>query len=128
MSDIFVSYAREDREVASRLSARLKSEGWTVFWDSDLRTGDDWRKLVENEVKTACCVVVLWSKDSIGAHWVQEEAHVARERNVVLPALLGVSKPPFGFGGRQACNLTDWDGVAESAGLADLINEGLHLR
>ena len=31
MSDVFISYAREDREVASRLADRLKAEGWTVF-------------------------------------------------------------------------------------------------
>ena len=33
MTDIFISYAKEDREVAKRLAAELHDDGWQVFWD-----------------------------------------------------------------------------------------------
>lgn len=121
MTDVFISYAREDREVASRLATRLEAERWTVFWDPNVLPGEEWRKVIETAVRDARCVVVLWSGDSINSRWVQEEANLGIERNVLVPALLGPVKPPFGFGGVQACNLADWEGAPESSGLADLI-------
>jgi hypothetical protein len=121
MSDVFISYANEDRETASLLADWLQAKGWTVFWDSHLRTGDDWRRVVEAEVRQACCVVVLFSMAATTSSWVQEEAEIGKRRGVLLPVLLGLSEPPFGFGGIQASNLTDWDGGSESRGLADLI-------
>ncbi len=39
MSDIFISYAREDREIAGRLAGALEAAGWSVWWDSKLRAG-----------------------------------------------------------------------------------------
>ena len=121
MTDVFISYAREDREVASRLATRLEAERWTVFWDPNVLPGEEWRKVIETAVRDARCVVVLWSGASIDSRWVQEEANLGIERNVLVPALLGPVKPPFGFGGVQACNLADWEGAPESSGLADLI-------
>ena len=61
MADIFISYAREERETASHLAERFGDEGWTVFWDRDLVAGDNWEKRIEDESNRARCVVVLWS-------------------------------------------------------------------
>jgi hypothetical protein len=33
MSDIFISYAREDRPRVERLAAALEQCGWSVWWD-----------------------------------------------------------------------------------------------
>lgn len=121
MSEVFISYARQDRETASRLAKRLEAEGWTVFWDSRLRTGDDWRRVIETKVRSACCVVALVSKAALESSWVLEETEIARKRGVLLPVLLGLSEPPFGFGVVQASNLTGWDGVSENPELVTLV-------
>jgi hypothetical protein len=34
MADIFVSYAKTDRSLASKLVAMLEAEGWKVWWDT----------------------------------------------------------------------------------------------
>ena len=36
MADIFISYAKADRDLALKLSAFLEAEGWTVWWDKSL--------------------------------------------------------------------------------------------
>jgi hypothetical protein len=33
MSDIFISYAREDRPRAQQLAEALAGQGWDVWWD-----------------------------------------------------------------------------------------------
>jgi hypothetical protein len=33
MSDIFISYASEDRSKAEPLAKALEEQGWSVFWD-----------------------------------------------------------------------------------------------
>jgi hypothetical protein len=38
MSDIFLNYARPDRDKAARLAALLEARGWSVSWDNDLTT------------------------------------------------------------------------------------------
>ena len=122
MADIFLGYAHEDKQVASWLAARLEQEGWSVFWDVQIPPGESWREFLERRVSEARCVVVLWSRSSIGSRWVNAEAEFADERRVLIPALLHAVKPPFGLGTVQASNLEGWDGKSDTKGLIDLIN------
>jgi hypothetical protein len=33
MSDIFISYKREEQPIARKLAYALEEEGWSVWWD-----------------------------------------------------------------------------------------------
>lgn len=33
MADVFLSYAREDLDIARQIAGALEREGWSVFWD-----------------------------------------------------------------------------------------------
>ncbi len=110
MSDIFISYAEEDREQARRLAEALKAQGWSVFWDRTILPGKTWRQVIDMALHEARCVIVAWSEASIQSSWVCEEADEGRERNVLVPVLLGAVKPPRGFRAIQAASLVNWDG------------------
>ena len=110
MSDIFISYASEDRPKAMMLAQILERQGWSVFWDRRIPTGKSWRETVGKELAEARCVVVLWSKTSIESSWVQDEADDAKRREVLFPVLIESVLPPFGFRSVQAADLTNWDG------------------
>ena len=43
MADVFVSYAKTDRSLASKLVAMLEAEGWSVWWDTSLGAADLYR-------------------------------------------------------------------------------------
>jgi TIR domain len=109
MSDIFVSYASEDRPRGEEFARALEGQGWTVFWDRTIPIGKTWRETIGRELSEARCVIVLWSKTSIDSSWVQEEADDARRRGVLVPVLIDKVVPPIGFRSVQAADLADWD-------------------
>ncbi|MBL8331040.1 MAG: toll/interleukin-1 receptor domain-containing protein [Rubrivivax sp.] len=112
MANCFVSYKREDRERAEQIAAALRDAGHSIWWDIDVPGGAHWRETILAELDAARCVLVCWTRDSVGPSgtWVREEAERAKRRGVLLPLLLDRVEPPFGFGEVQALNLVGWDG------------------
>jgi TIR domain len=120
MTDVFLSYASEDRERASRLARSLESCGWSVWWDRKIIAGQTFDQAIEHELETAKSVVVLWSRDSISSEWVKNEAAVAAERGVLVPALIDPVKLPLEFRRKQAADLIRWNGDPSHEGFQAL--------
>src|SRR5438874_2651436 len=96
VSDIFVSYAREDLGRVRPLVKLLEARGWSVFLDQAIPAGQEWRSHIQQSIAEAGCVVVLWSTTSVTSHHVQEEAESGRNRGVLIPAMIAAVTPPFG--------------------------------
>ena len=120
MTDIFISYAREDRERARVVASALQARGWSVWWDRDVKAGQAFDQIIERELETAKSVVVLWSKDSIGSDWVKGEAAAAVQRGVLVPALIDNVRVPLEFSRRQTADLIGWEGDTSHAGFQAL--------
>src|SRR5215469_13897924 len=114
MSDSFISYEKLDRPTAEMLAQKLLGYGWTTFWDRTIIIGQDWHERIEQELTSARCVVVLWSRASIKSGWVRDEAREAIRRGVCVPILIDNIEAPLGFRGIQAGDLTNWDGSASA--------------
>src|SRR6516225_10175074 len=121
MSDIFISYAREDQPWAEMLAQTLEGRGWSTFWDRTIPIGKTWRETIGSELDGARCVIVLWSKTSIDSGWVQEEADDAKRRGVLVPILIENIQPPIGFRSIQAAHLENWDGTEPTQAFRRLI-------
>jgi formylglycine-generating enzyme required for sulfatase activity len=122
MADIFISYASEDRERASRIASVLESCGWSVWWDRKIVAGQAFDEAIERELEAAKCVIVLWSQESIDSEWVKNEAAVASERGVLVPALIDRVKLPLEFRRRQTADMVGWDGNTSQEGFQALCN------
>ena len=110
MQDVFLSYAREDRERAVWLVDALERSGFAVWWDRDLVTGQNWQRELESAVRQARCVVVLWSGHSVASDYVREEASLARDQGKLVPALLDGAEIPMPFRLIQTADLSTWRG------------------
>ena len=110
MADIFISYAREDRDEASRLAAALEKRNWSVWWDREILPGKDFTAVITKELHAASCVIVIWSTSSVVSPWVMDEAQEGVKSGALVPVLIGAEEPPMGFRSMHAANLTDWDG------------------
>jgi hypothetical protein len=124
MADVFISYASEDRDRAGKLASALSALGWSVWWDRRIIAGQTFDQAIERELETAKSVVVLWSKHSIASEWVKNEAAVASERGVLVPAAIDTVKLPLEFRRRQTAELIDWNGERSHSGFQALC-EGL---
>jgi hypothetical protein len=120
MADVFISYASEDRERAGKLASALSAHGWSVWWDRKIIAGQAFDIAIERELESAKSVVVLWSKHSIESEWVKNEASVAAERGILVPALIDEVKLPLEFRRKQTADLTGWQGDPLHGGLQSL--------
>ena len=112
MSDVFVSYKAEDRRRVKPLVEALEADGYSVWWDAQIGGGAQWRHMIEAELNAAKCVIVAWSKRSVGTEgtFVQDEATRAQVRHVYIPVLIDKVHLPLGFGEMQALPLSAWKG------------------
>jgi hypothetical protein len=112
-SDIFISYEHNDRQKAKMLANALVAEGWTVWWDRRIAPGEAFDLVIERELASCKCVIVLWTARSVGATWVRNEARRAAKRRVLVPILMEAVEPPLEFENLQAADLTSWEANAE---------------
>ncbi len=117
MSDVFVSYKAEDRRRVRLLVEALEADGYSVWWDEQIGGGAPWRQAIEAELNAATCVIVAWSKRSVGPEgtFVQDEAARAQQRHVYVPVTIDKVHVPLGFGEMQALSLTGWKGDRSDA-------------
>lgn len=89
MSDVFVSYHRDDSAVAKRLADTLTQQGLSVFTDRAISVGQDFTDAIQEALSSAAVVVVLLSRNSQKRSWVKDEVAAALEsRKKLIPVLL----------------------------------------
>ena len=122
MSDIFLSYASEDRQKAKMLAEVLPQQGWSVFWDRDLIPGDKYREVISKELNEARCIIALWSTNSTSKDWVLDEASEGLKRNILVPVLIEKISSPLGFGQLHQADLSMWFTNADDSEYPNLLN------
>jgi hypothetical protein len=115
MADIFISYAKEDRDKARELARLLEERHWTVWWDRQIEIGQSFDKVIERELRACSCAIVLWTTLSLESDWVRGEARSAARRHILVPILAEDVEPPLEFSALQAADLTTWTDVATHA-------------
>jgi adenylate cyclase len=121
MGRIFLSYAREDAGSARQLAEAVGRSGHEVWWDQHIQGGSRFSRAIDQALKDAEAVVVLWSETSVESAWVQDEAAEGRDSGRLVPVLLDRCKPPLGFRQFQSVDMSGWKGD-EGAELATLLD------
>jgi adenylate cyclase len=128
MSDIFISYARSTADQAQAVAAALRGLGYDVWRDDELPAHRAYAEVIEERLRSAKAVVVVWSAEAAKSQWVRAEANVAREAGTLVQLRLDATVPPLPFNEIQCADMTGWAGDLEAHGwkkvvasVADLI-------
>jgi tetratricopeptide (TPR) repeat protein len=112
MADVFVSYARGDQPLAAKIAQHLVGAGFTAWWDSALLPHNSFATVIEEEIRAARAVLVIWSEKAIRSEWVRGEAELARAQGKLIQVSVDGSPIPLPFNQYQAADLRRWKGHA----------------
>lgn len=110
MSDIFISYAREDRARAQKLASDLTGRGYSVWWDAELVGTDDYYEVILQALHDAKAAIVIWSPASCKSRFVRDEARFALHLDKLVATKttdLDAIHIPFGFQSQHADDVAD---------------------
>ena len=116
MSEVFISYARSTEREAKRIAEGLRALGYGVWRDDELPAHRDYAEVIEERLRGAKAVVVVWSAESVKSQWVRAEADLARETGKLVQLSLDGAGLPMPFSRIQCADLTGWSGDPEAAG------------
>ncbi len=116
MSEIFVSYARSTVAQAKAIADALRALGYSTWQDDDLPAHRDYSEVIEERLRAAKAVVVVWSADAAKSHWVRAEADLAREAGTLVQLTLDGAPLPMPFNRIQCADLVGWTGDLDSSG------------
>jgi hypothetical protein len=96
--EVFYSYAREDERLRDELEKHLsvlKRAGVIVSWhDRQIDPGGEWRKQIDQHIRTAQIILLLVSADFLASDYINEvEVKIALKRHasgeaIVIPIIL----------------------------------------
>jgi TolB-like protein len=114
MAKLFLSYARDDTDVATKLVSALERARHEVWWDALIEGGTRYSRALGEALEAADAVVVLWSSRSVESDWVRDEAAQGRDRHRLVPLSLDGTAPPLGFRQIQTIDISRWHGRVDA--------------
>ncbi|WP_414900287.1 TIR domain-containing protein [Sphingomonas flavalba] len=127
MADIFISYARPAEGQAQQIAQTLRTAGYSVWRDDELPAHRSYGEVIEERIRTAKAVLVLWSNDAVRSQWVRAEADAARELGTLVQVSLDGVLPPMPFNQIQCADLMGWRGDTGAPGWQKVVSSILSL-
>ena len=121
--DIFISYCRQERPTARLFAESFEQEGFNVWWDAVLHSGETFDEVIERQLRAAKAVVVLWSPRSVTSRWVRAEATQADRANKLVPVIIEACILPIIFELTHTADLADWKGDRSDSSWQALVSD-----
>jgi adenylate cyclase len=122
MTDIFISYARSTEAQAKLIAEALKTLGCSVWRDDDLPAHRAYAEVIEERLKAARAVVVIWSAEAVKSEWVRSEADRARAERKLIQLTIDGAALPMPFDQIQCADMTGWTGDTQASGWRKIVD------
>ncbi len=115
---VFISHTDEDSDYAAKMFTYFKEQGLEPWYDKEnLRSGDDWDKIIKDVIKDADAFILLQSKTLTEkiVGYINKEIEIALDRasyyrkgkvNFFFPVIIDKETKPL-FSQYQSINLTE---------------------
>ena len=121
MTDVFISYKREERPRCVAIYNALVDLKLSVWFDGRIEPGTDFDREIEREVRGAASVLVLWSELAADSDWIRAEARTGRQKERLVAIRLDDCLPPLEFASVQAIDLFDHRDFQASEGWRQVV-------
>lgn len=118
---VFISYKRENAPQSAMLRKVIEARGFEVWWDLDIQCGQVWNQVLDDAVRDAGCIVVLWSTLALNSPWVTHEASRAMDRGIYAPVRIELCPIDAPYDRIQATDIVDWNGDPNHPGVLRLL-------
>jgi hypothetical protein len=125
VSQVFLAYRSVDAARADTVRAKLEALEVPLFIDHKLVSGDDYIRVINEQLDTAVAVLVLWTTAAVDMsapggtpNFVLSEAERGFYRGILVAATfdkLALSRLPVPFNRFQAPDVSDWIDTGASA-------------
>ncbi|MBI1353364.1 MAG: tetratricopeptide repeat protein [Acidobacteria bacterium] len=94
---VFLSYSHADGDFARNLRDRLTGDRVEVFWDQDLRAGEEWMPALAREIVNCQAVIAILTPSYVESVWSNREYQEALRvvRRVIPVVRADCDEPPF---------------------------------
>lgn len=119
MGTVFISYARADRPLVRSLANDLLLRGYDVWWDANMTGGEVFRDVLTEKLTKSSAVLVIWTKKSVSARWVREEADYALRMGKLVPLIDkedNLDAIPLGFKEIQTIPVSKLEDIGRALG------------
>lgn len=116
MSHVFISYARSTARQAQLVAAVLRDLGYQVWLDDAIPAHRAYADVIEERLREARAVVVIWSAEAAKSEWVRSEADRARVERKLVQLTVDGAALPMPFDQIQCVDLTGWQGDPAATG------------
>jgi adenylate cyclase len=116
MSEVFISYARSTEPQARAIGDALRALGYGVWRDDELPAHRAYADVIEERLRQAKAVVVVWSAEAIRSQWVRSEAERARSEDKLVQLAVDDARLPMPFDQTQCADMNGWSGDLASPG------------
>lgn len=127
VSEVFISYKREDRAQVEPLHALLLDLDVPCWFDAGLEVGVAWERRIFEKLEAAPAVIVCWTFGAVSSPWVNREAMFGLERKMLVPVLLKPCVPAPPFQSLQSADLTDWNAAPDHPEVQKMLETLEHL-
>lgn len=121
-----MSYARSTQVQARRAARALEQAGFSVWIDDELPAHRAFSTVIEDQLRDAAAVLVLWSQDARASRWVPAEADMAYNADKLVQVSVDGALPPLPFNRMHCEMMAHWEGDAADPAwrkIIDSVNE-----
>ncbi len=76
---IFISYSHKDQDIVYPLISRLQKEGFKIWYDKEISTGDNWLKIIAEKIEKCHVFLAFISPNAIALKEGEKETIVMKE-------------------------------------------------
>lgn len=74
---VYISYSIKDKEIAEKFYDELAKNNIEVWWDENIVIGQEFNKVIDEELLKSDAIIIIISKNSVQSDWIRYEMMTA---------------------------------------------------